>query len=225
MYRIDIANKKFGRLVPIKYIPCVHTKNSWTKSKWECVCDCGNKITVRTCDIISGNTKSCGCIRKEIMFKKQFKDITGQRFGKVIVIKPVGYTSDHKITWLCKCDCGNEKVIPGRNLRKGLTSSCGCLSCRATLEDNIISNNNKNSTSLNQQKRYSSELVKWRMEVYERDKYKCQSCGQVGGGLEAHHILSWAQYPETRLDVDNGITLCRECHLHKVHGYKKKKVS
>ena len=54
-------------------------------------------------------------------------DLTGQRFGRLVVIKlstPKG-TKHHK--WLCKCDCGNECVVLGYNLVGGHTKSCGCL--------------------------------------------------------------------------------------------------
>lgn len=52
-------------------------------------------------------------------------DITGQKFGRLTVICRAGY--GHKqATWHCICDCGNEKTTNGQNLRKGLTTSCGC---------------------------------------------------------------------------------------------------
>ena len=60
-----------------------------------------------------------------------FIDLTNQRFGKLVVIqKSHGrYTSggQFKITWICKCDCGNVTEIDGQKLRKGHTTSCGCL--------------------------------------------------------------------------------------------------
>ena len=64
------------------------------------------------------------------------------------------------------------------------------------------------------------EYKLWRAKVFERDGYKCQNCGKVGGKLNAHHIKPWADYPELRYDIDNGITLCKECHLiaHAVRG-------
>jgi len=52
----------------------------------------------------------------------------------------------------------------------------------------------------------------WRLAVFERDDYRCFDCGERGGRLEAHHIYAFAKYPRLRLVMENGITLCRECH-------------
>ena len=60
--------------------------------------------------------------------------------------------------------------------------------------------------------RNSKEYADWRKSVYERDKYTCQHCGQVGGELNAHHIKPFAQYKELRFELSNGLTLCVECH-------------
>ena len=69
------------------------------------------------------------------------------------------------------------------------------------------------------------EYIEWRTSVYERDIYTCQCCGKYGVKLNAHHINSFASYPELRLDVRNGITLCVECHdatesgsFHNIYG-------
>lgn len=59
---------------------------------------------------------------------------------------------------------------------------------------------------------YSEEYKDWRMKVFTRDNWICQVCQKVGGYLTAHHIKSFAHYPELRFDVNNGITLCEECH-------------
>jgi len=64
------------------------------------------------------------------------------------------------------------------------------------------------------------EIRKWRTKVFERDDYTCQDCGKGGGNLNAHHIERWSEAPELRFDVDNGVSLCVECHAqrHKDRG-------
>lgn len=60
---------------------------------------------------------------------------------------------------------------------------------------------------------YKSQQYKlWRNSVFERDNFTCQDCGAKDVYLEAHHIKGWAQYPELRFDLENGKTLCKECH-------------
>lgn len=54
-------------------------------------------------------------------------DLTGQRFGKLTVIKRVENTKHGSAQWLCKCDCGNEIIVIGNNLVRNHTKSCGCL--------------------------------------------------------------------------------------------------
>ena len=54
-------------------------------------------------------------------------DLTGQRFGRLVVIKRVGSQGKSGMaTWQCRCDCGNETVVRSDCLRKGTTVSCGC---------------------------------------------------------------------------------------------------
>ena len=68
--------------------------------------------------------------------------------------------------------------------------------------------------------RCSKSWLKWRKEVFERDDYTCQECGirnKKGLGktieLNPHHIKSVKNYPNLVFEVDNGITLCRSCHM------------
>ena len=60
--------------------------------------------------------------------------------------------------------------------------------------------------------RYSSESKAWRKSVLERDKYTCQVCGKIGGRLDVDHIRPFAYFPELRLELSNGRTLCHPCH-------------
>ena len=57
---------------------------------------------------------------------RMIKDLTGQRFGMLTVIKRVRKEGNRKPYWLCRCDCGREKVVYQYNLIHGNTKSCGC---------------------------------------------------------------------------------------------------
>lgn len=65
---------------------------------------------------------------------------------------------------------------------------------------------------------------KWHKDVLQRHDYTCQSCGKRGGRLVAHHVKPWADTPELRYDVGNGLALCPPCH-DKVHNRKAKPFS
>lgn len=67
-------------------------------------------------------------------------------------------------------------------------------------------------TPINNKIRASFEYRLWRKSVFERDKYTCVFCKQVGGYLEADHIKPFSVFPELRFAIDNGRTLCRSCH-------------
>jgi hypothetical protein len=54
-------------------------------------------------------------------------DLTGQRFGRLTVLRFAGIDKHRNALWLCRCDCGEERVVIGANLRSGHTTSCKCL--------------------------------------------------------------------------------------------------
>lgn len=64
----------------------------------------------------------------------------------------------------------------------------------------------------------------WRFSVFKRDNFTCRKCGvSKSGKLEAHHILNFSEYHDLRMDIDNGITFCKDCHehFHKKYGFRK----
>lgn len=65
-------------------------------------------------------------------------DLTGKRFGRLLVIGRAGTKSDSPL-WKCKCDCGNESLVTTRSLKSKNTQSCGCIHSEQLIKRNILS--------------------------------------------------------------------------------------
>lgn len=69
--------------------------------------------------------------------------------------------------------------------------------------------------------RASSQYANWRRNIFLRDHFTCRLCGKDNCAINAHHIKHFSKYPALRFDIDNGITLCKKCHI-KIHTTKNK---
>lgn len=114
-----------------------------------CKCDCGNIVSVRGQNLLSGSTKSCGCLAREKCSengKNGAIDLVGQRFGKLVVTRrkendPNDPIKQRRIGawWYADCDCGKKDVIAkGSYLRAGRIKSCGCYNKEATHLANTV---------------------------------------------------------------------------------------
>ena len=125
---IDLTGQRFDRLTVIgKNI----SDSKYHEVCWDCMCDCGNKITVVSSSLRKGITKSCGCLRSEITSKRFSLNLIGRQFDKLTVIDRVeNYVSEsgsQYSQWKCLCKCGCTKIVRGHDLVRGSVSSCGCL--------------------------------------------------------------------------------------------------
>ena len=85
------------------------------------------------------------------------KDITGQRFGRMTVLRDSGERcSDRGVLWLCKCDCGNEKIARGSDLKRGHVKSCGCL--KREIDEKAININKSHKKQAEEQLKEGTKL-------------------------------------------------------------------
>lgn len=105
-----------------------------------CRCDCGTEREFDKYALLSGHTKSCGCLRKDIQDefnRNKGEDLTGQRYGMLTVLagaeSKVSETGTRQRQWLCRCDCGNVLIVPQYRLKRGIQTDCGCLNAEADL--------------------------------------------------------------------------------------------
>lgn len=134
----DFSKEKVGKLQPL-YIDETKPRGSGKNIYWICKCDCGNLISVNSCNLNSAlknkRNSSCGKCHAQI------KNLVGQTFGKLTVIS---HDDTHKATiengwkhkWICECECGNKISVFGSNLTRLHTTSCGC-SNHSIGEENI----------------------------------------------------------------------------------------
>ncbi len=112
----DLTGRRFGRLIVLAY-----AGKRDGMHRWRCLCDCGRETVVGQTPLLSGRTKSCGCLGRP-----EVKDLTGRRFGRLTVTAYAGKEGGvHR--WRCICDCGEETVVSHSMLLSSKTKSCGCL--------------------------------------------------------------------------------------------------
>ena len=130
--RKNLAGEKFGRLTVLYQTDDYVNPKGKHYAKWHCKCECGNEVDVSINNLRSGETKSCGCLQAESRSERKLIDLSGMRFGRLLVIKRAEKDYMYKGVkpyprWECLCDCGSQTIVKGDDLRNGTTLSCGCL--------------------------------------------------------------------------------------------------
>jgi hypothetical protein len=104
--------------------------------------------------------------------------------------------------------CGNEFSVSRTKIKVGRGKFCSKECYWESLIDTNISDEERELS------RDYPEYREWRKRVFKRDKYTCQYCKKYGGELNAHHIIAFSKDSSLRVDISNGITLCRQCHIN-----------
>lgn len=182
MKYLDLVGRRFQKLTVLADAG----RDANGRVKWLAVCDCGNFGTYRSGNLVSGNSKSCGCEKRK---PRRRADLSGRKFGRLRVRK-YHSTKAGRAMWECDCSCGSRHVASSINLTKGITRSCGCLP------------------------RYDEEglgSATW-SKLIKLGQGECVKCGS-GENLRAHHIYGASSAPSLSRDLSNGICLCHDCHV------------
>lgn len=116
----NLTGKQFGRWVVQERVPGAGA------AMWRCRCQCGTVRVVAARNLKAGASTSCGCLARERARACAKLDLTGQRYGKLVVIHEAGPANNGESRWHCLCDCGVECDVLTRSLRNGKRTSCGC---------------------------------------------------------------------------------------------------
>ena len=117
------------------------------------------------------------------------------------------YPDDQVKRAYCSKECLTKYFVPG--LAKIGIPNTWSNGEKSNLWKGGISKKNKSERQLAME---TIEYKKWRRDVFERDNYTCQSCKKYGINLNADHIKPWILFPKLRYDLNNGRTLCVDCH-------------
>lgn len=146
------------------------------------------------------------------------ENLTGQKFNRLTAKKY------EKGKWHCTCDCGKTVEARPSSLKSGNTKSCGCLQReKASLALSTYYKDYRAakgvegviSTDDAIQRQHFNNL---RPNIMQRDNFTCPLCSTRGCKLNVHHIQTWKDSPDLRLERSNLVTLCVPCH-RKVHKY------
>ena len=142
--RKDLTGMKFSHLLVKRQAEDYISNKGMHYAQWVVECDCGksDEFIVRDNYLKNGHTKSCGCIKERRNRVKSRKDLSGMKFGRLIVICQadddyINPNGQHESKWWVKCDCGNPEEFTVRygNLTSGNTKSCGCLEVETKIKN------------------------------------------------------------------------------------------
>jgi hypothetical protein len=126
----NLEGHKIGRLLIVKRVD----KNRQGNYTWLCNCDCGKSKIISSLGLLSGGTKSCGCLKAEAASERMAVDMRGRLYGRLTAIEQAGTGAFNRLLWRFRCECGQEVIRSGVSVRNCGTRSCGCLRVETSRE-------------------------------------------------------------------------------------------
>ena len=141
------------------------------------------------------------------------RDLTGHRNGRLVAVSVAGRTNEGRALWLCRCDCGNERLVQSNNLtRQAGSRSCGCLrieASQARLLRNGAWNDGKSYAISDGQHCYKTRHS-WAKAAIRHYGNLCERCGWNKTRCDVHHRAPKAK--GGLHTIDNAVVLCPNCH-------------
>lgn len=197
---VDLSGKRFGHLLVERRGPNHISSGGNSFVAYECVCDCGNRVTITANKLTTGHTSSCGKCNDY----DNLDDLTGRRFDKLVVIRKNGYhtypNGDREYKWLCKCDCGGTITMLGKSLKADHPHSCNCWRHSRSVVDNMLDREFGRLTVIGRE----SDIYTKEGTVVDCWKCRCTCGGEIvvrGASLRNGHTSSCGCY---RLEMLSG---------------------
>lgn len=204
----DLTGQKFGKLTVLE-----STKERQGGAiMWRCLCDCGMETLVSTGNLTSGHTSSCGC--KQHISVPRISSLTGQRFGKLVVLERIPGGQGKRVKWKCQCDCGNIVEIPQDSLtREEYTQSCGCINSKG--EEKISKILRDNNISFKYQHKFVDCVYPTGhqaiFDFYVNDQYIIEY-----DGIQHYEIIGWNDEANFKLNQSRDAFKNAWCKEHNI---------
>lgn len=172
-----------------------YRKNTARYCSWDCSASSPTRIS-KTAKKLKGR-----CVNPRTAFKKGHRQSAeARRKMRLAKIGFVPWNKKEPVFITCR-NCRRElQVQPCHSDQKYCSKVCAA------------KGRDKGKTTANFRLRTSKRYAGWRKAVFARDNFTCLDCGIRGGALNADHVFPFAHFPELRLEIENGRTLCEDCH-------------
>lgn len=169
--------QKFGKWTILEFINKPNT-GVHPEYRYKLQCECGVIKTPIARFVLYGETTQClKCHNKQNALNLQ-KDITNQRFGKLVAIKQHSQTKSQNWRWLCKCDCGEDKIAEMRFLNSGYTYQCNKCHFKAKETYSLDWALGKVQNSAKRRKLQCNLTVQYLEDLYKKQQGLCALSGR-----------------------------------------------
>jgi hypothetical protein len=213
---------------------CLLLESKYKNSKQilKYLCECGEISYITLTPFINGTRcKNCGFTKSANSNRHTYEYVKSIFENRNCILLSNEYINNKtKLHYICSC--GNEDWSTFDSF---VSNKETCEKCANKRKSEFHKNemvyvrgeehpnwDHSKTIEEREKNRWLSEQKVWRKQVYKRDNYTCQCCGDnKGGNLVSHHLDGYDWCKESRWDIENGITLCVECHsdFHHIYGY------